>query len=154
MKKLWDLKKLFGNLEPEGQGRGIIMGVTRLFLLGLFYAIQTKSDQTLCTPVYVLAGAYYFQNSENWSYWNAVNFCDVTLTTMWFTLTTMWFGNIVPKTNARGDQNPEISIVFSALYICFGILLIFMTFEMVQDQVVSALKKVASRLGLIKEYNW
>ena len=120
------------------------MGVTRLLLLGLFYTIQTKRDQTLCTRVYVLAGAYYSQNSENWSYWNAVNFCVVTLTTI-------GFGDFVLKTNAQGDQNPEISIVFSALYIYFGILLIFMTFEMVQDQVVSALKKVASRL--IKEYN-
>ena len=52
MKKLWDLKKLFSNLEPEGQGRGIIMGVTRLLLLGLFYTIQTKRDQTICTRVY------------------------------------------------------------------------------------------------------
>ena len=30
MKKLLDLKKVFSNLEPEGRGRGIIMGVTRL----------------------------------------------------------------------------------------------------------------------------
>ena len=34
------------NLEPEGQGQGIIMGVTRLLLLGLFYTIQNKRDQT------------------------------------------------------------------------------------------------------------
>ena len=100
----------------------------------------------LLVLAYVLAGGYYFQNSENWSYWNAVYFCVVTLTTI-------GFGDFVPKTNAQGDQNPEISIVFSALYILFGISLIFMTFEMVQDQVVSSLKKVASRLGLIKEYN-
>jgi hypothetical protein len=30
MKKTWDLKKVFTNLKPEGQGPGIIMGVTRL----------------------------------------------------------------------------------------------------------------------------
>ena len=84
--------------------------------------------------MYVLAGAYYFQNSENWSYWNAVNFCVVTLTTK------LDLEIFLPKTNSQGDQNPEISIVFSALYIRFGILLIFMTFEMVQDQVVSALQ--------------
>ena len=30
------------NLELEGQGRGIIMGVTRLLLLGQFYTIQSK----------------------------------------------------------------------------------------------------------------
>ena len=34
-------KKVFSNLELEGQGRGIIMGVTRLLLLGPFYYIQT-----------------------------------------------------------------------------------------------------------------
>ena len=42
MKKLWDLKKVFSNLELEGQGRGIIMGGTRLLLLGPFYTIQTN----------------------------------------------------------------------------------------------------------------
>ena len=42
MKKLGDLKKVFSNLELEGQGRGIIMGVTRLLLLGPFYYIQTN----------------------------------------------------------------------------------------------------------------
>ena len=53
MKKLWDLKKGFSNLELEGQGRGIIMGVTRLLLLGPFYTIQTKRDQTFWQGVYV-----------------------------------------------------------------------------------------------------
>ena len=52
MKKLWDLKKLFSKLEPEEQGWGIIRGVTRLLLLGLFYTIQTKRCQTLWTRVY------------------------------------------------------------------------------------------------------
>ena len=39
MKKLLDLKKVLSNLEPEGQGPGILMGVTRLLLLGPFYYI-------------------------------------------------------------------------------------------------------------------
>ena len=38
--KVLDLKKVFSNLEPEGQGRGIIKGVTRLLLLWPFYTIQ------------------------------------------------------------------------------------------------------------------
>ena len=42
MKKLWDLRNVFGYLELEGQGHGIIMGVTRLLLLGQFYSIQTN----------------------------------------------------------------------------------------------------------------
>ena len=54
MKKLWDLKKVFSNLELEGQGHGIIMWVTRLLLLGPFYTIQTKRDQTFWKGVYKL----------------------------------------------------------------------------------------------------
>ena len=53
MKKLWYLKKVFSNLELEGQGFGIIMGVTRLLLLRTFYTIQTKRDQTFCRVVYL-----------------------------------------------------------------------------------------------------
>ena len=37
-----NLNKGFSNLEPAGQGRGIIMGVTRLLLLGPFYTIQMQ----------------------------------------------------------------------------------------------------------------
>ena len=37
MKKLWDLKNDLSYLELEGQGRGIIMEVTRPLLLGPFY---------------------------------------------------------------------------------------------------------------------
>ena len=43
MFQLWPkipLKKVFSNLEPEEQGRGIIKGVTRLLLLGPFYTIK------------------------------------------------------------------------------------------------------------------
>ena len=61
MKKLWDLKKVFSNLELEGQGGGIIMGVTRLLLPRPFYTIQTNflycfahdcilSTNAICVP--------------------------------------------------------------------------------------------------------
>ena len=52
MKKSWDLKKVLSNLEAEGQGRGFIMGVTRLLLLGPFmYWNQQTSDYSIhhCT---------------------------------------------------------------------------------------------------------
>ena len=42
MKKNWDLKNVFSNMELEGQGLGIIMGVTCLLLLGPFYFIQNN----------------------------------------------------------------------------------------------------------------
>ena len=74
MKKLWDLKKLFSNLEPEGQGRGIIIGVTRLLLLGLFYTIQTKRDQTFWRGVYIqfMAILFCIAHWKFWKYWISV----------------------------------------------------------------------------------
>ena len=45
MKKLRDLKKGFSNLKLEGQGHGIIIGVTCLLLLGPFYTIQTETEK-------------------------------------------------------------------------------------------------------------
>ena len=46
-------KKIFSNLEPEGQGCGIVMGVTGLLLQGPFYTIQTITHQTFLGGVYV-----------------------------------------------------------------------------------------------------
>ena len=53
MKKLWELKNDLSNLEEEGEGRGIIMGVTRLLLLGPFYTIQIQINVLFCTRLYI-----------------------------------------------------------------------------------------------------
>ena len=42
------------NLEMEGQGRRIIMGVTDPLLLGPFYYIQTKFSILFCTLLYLI----------------------------------------------------------------------------------------------------
>ena len=52
MKKLWDLKKGFSNLELEEQGRGIIIGVTRLLLL--YRPKRTKDFDGECIRKYSL----------------------------------------------------------------------------------------------------
>ena len=55
MKKLRDLKKVLSYLELQGQGRGIIMEVTRPLLVGPFYillgkmAYHTKQIRRQCT---------------------------------------------------------------------------------------------------------
>ena len=65
MKKLCDLKNVFANLELEGQGRGIIMGVTLLLLLEPFYTVQTQTHQTFRGGVYDHLFSYlYALNKE------------------------------------------------------------------------------------------
>ena len=92
---------------------------------------------------YVLFGAYIFQRMENWSYLNAAYFCVITLTTI-------GFGDLVPKNNDP-DTAPEVSIALSSLYILVGMSLMSMTYTMVQDQVMGSIKKMAFRIGLIKD---
>ena len=41
-KIIWFKKKVLSNLEPEGQGCGIIIGVTHLLLLAPFYYIHSS----------------------------------------------------------------------------------------------------------------
>ena len=65
MKNFWDLKKVFTNLEPEGQGRGIIMGVTRLLLLkGHFTTYRPIFYTFLHTTVLILVQCYIFSFSN------------------------------------------------------------------------------------------
>ena len=75
MKKLWDWNKVFINLEPEGQGHGIVMGVTRLLLLGPFYTIQTQTHQTFLGGVYNLKKKFVFGNKLRQGKVNIVE-CD------------------------------------------------------------------------------
>ena len=72
MKKLWDLKKVFSNLELEGQQFGIIMGVTRLLLLGPFYTLLTKQAKHFegeCTRSWQKLQVSFFLRSS----WNQID---------------------------------------------------------------------------------
>jgi uncharacterized membrane protein len=44
-----------------------------------------------------------------------------------------------------------VSIALCSLYLLFGISLLAMSFNLVQEQVISSVKRIASRLGIIRE---
>ena len=62
-----DLKKVFSNLNTEGQRGAIIMKVTRLLLLGLFYTIQMQIYVLFCTRLYRISANSFL---GNYSFWN------------------------------------------------------------------------------------
>jgi uncharacterized membrane protein len=58
----------------------------------------------------------------------------------------------VPETNSEDpNTRPEINIALSSVYLLFGMSLLFMTLNLVQEQVIAKCRRVAFRLGLIKE---
>ncbi|KAL1502466.1 hypothetical protein ABEB36_007603 [Hypothenemus hampei] len=93
---------------------------------------------------YILAGAYLFKEWESWEYLDAAYFCFITLTTI-------GFGDLVPAKGVSQDKDyATISIALCSLYLLFGISLLAMSFNLVQEQVISNVKSIARTLGIIK----
>nr|CAH7766884.1 unnamed protein product [Callosobruchus chinensis] len=93
---------------------------------------------------YILAGAYLFMTWEGWEYLDAAYFCFITLTTI-------GFGDLVPAKGVSQDgYYATISIALCSLYLLFGISLLAMSFNLVQEEVISNVKSVAKTLGIIK----
>lgn len=90
---------------------------------------------------YIFGGAFLFQAWENWNYLDSVYFCFITLTTI-------GFGDFVPA--KRVAMNAEVSIALCSLYLLFGISLLAMSFNLVQEEVIANVKSVAKTLGIIK----
>ena len=67
--RIMRFKKVFTNLETERQGRGIIMRVTRLLLLGPYHSIQTNFLYFFahdCTSTWFILehGNFKFENNR------------------------------------------------------------------------------------------
>ncbi|XP_035702651.1 TWiK family of potassium channels protein 7 isoform X2 [Folsomia candida] len=92
---------------------------------------------------YIIFGAFLFSNWEGWKFLDSAYFCFVTLTTI-------GFGDFVPAQRVKNDSS-EVSIALCSLYLLFGISLLAMSFNLVQEEVISSVKLVATRLGIIRE---
>ncbi|XP_070153701.1 uncharacterized protein Galene [Polyergus mexicanus] len=89
---------------------------------------------------YIIGGAYLFSKREDWSLLDSAYFCFITLTTI-------GFGDFVPAYKLDAQQG----IALCSLYLLFGIALLAMSFNLVQEEVINNVKSVAKRLGIIKE---
>ncbi|KAK7506127.1 hypothetical protein BaRGS_00002849, partial [Batillaria attramentaria] len=90
---------------------------------------------------YIFAGALMFSLWEQWDYLTGSYFCFITLSTI-------GFGDIVPGTN-MGDWNQEEKLVLSALYLVFGLSLIAMCFNLVQEDVKAKCRWLGMKIGII-----
>lgn len=63
-------------------------------------------------------------------------------------MTTIGFGDYVPQTDANDSK---IGTAICSLYLLFGIALLAMSFNLVQEEVINNVKSVARHLGIIKD---
>ncbi|XP_076160353.1 potassium two pore domain channel subfamily K member galene isoform X2 [Ptiloglossa arizonensis] len=115
------------------------------------YEYYTTTDDQPIKPVpiwlcvflvvsYIFGGAFLFSAWEQWPFLDSAYFCFITLTTI-------GFGDFVPA--YKLDAHKGIAVC--SLYLLFGIALLAMSFNLVQEEVINNVKNVAKRLGIIKE---
>ncbi|CAK1585781.1 unnamed protein product [Parnassius mnemosyne] len=93
---------------------------------------------------YIVAGTFLFKRWEGWAYLDAAYFCFITLTTI-------GFGDFVPAQGQTGEAADAVhSIALCSLYLLFGIALLAMSFNLVQEEVRAHVAALATRLGIIK----
>ena len=91
---------------------------------------------------YIFGGAFMFQRWEEWTYLNSAYFCFITLTTI-------GFGDFVPA--QKLDDSQQFNIVLCSVYLLFGIALLAMSFNLVQEEVIGFVKSVARSIGIIQD---
>ncbi|PNF39339.1 hypothetical protein B7P43_G01514 [Cryptotermes secundus] len=92
---------------------------------------------------YILCGAFLFSKWEKWEFLDSAYFCFITLTTI-------GFGDFVPAKRVQ-NKDATVSIALCSLYLLFGIALLAMSFNLVQEEVINTVKQVAKRLGIVKD---
>lgn len=89
---------------------------------------------------YISLGTIIFAVWEDWSVIDGAYFCFVTLSTI-------GFGDLVPLRTFRG---PELQLFACFLYLLLGLVLVAMTFTVVENQLMWKCRRVAVRLKLTK----
>ncbi|XP_060571984.1 E3 ubiquitin-protein ligase RBBP6-like [Ruditapes philippinarum] len=90
---------------------------------------------------YIMLGTLLFAEWENWDMVTGTYFCFITLSTI-------GFGDVVPGMN-QTDWDQQEKLVSCALYLVFGLSLIAMCFNLVQEDVKAKCKWLGMKLGII-----
>ena len=95
--------------------------------------------------VYILGGALMFSVWEGWDYLEGSYFCFVTLSTI-------GFGDYVPGSISGADsEGSKEKLIICCMYLMFGLAMIAMCFNLMQEDVNAKFKWLGQKMGLIDE---
>lgn len=94
---------------------------------------------------YIFAGSLLFATWEKWDYITGSYFCFITLSTI-------GFGDIVPGTQLE-DWSSHEKLVLCVLWLAFGLSLLAMCFNLMQEEVKEKCIWLGKKVGLLKEDN-
>lgn len=108
---------------------------------------QVRVPISLCLMIilmYICGGALLFNRLENWSFLEGSYFCFTSLGTI-------GFGDLIPGLLQYHSSAEQLSVFASSAYILVGMALIAMCFNLVQDEVVILVRRLAQYFGVARE---
>lgn len=121
-------------------------------LSGVQFVTDIDEIQKVSVPIsvslaliagYVALGSLLFRFCEDWDYLEASYFCFITLSTI-------GFGDYVPGTSLDATASQE-KLVLCAMYLVFGLAVLAMCFDLMQEEARNMFVGLGRRLGLIDD---
>lgn len=112
---------------------------------------RTQKNEVVRVPIfvslmliasYIFGGATLFAMWEGWDYLVGSYFCFITLSTV-------GFGDFVPGAGQYSFSNQQ-KLIICAFYLIFGLSLIAMCFELMQEEVRAKFRWLGMKLGIIE----
>ncbi|CAF2166519.1 unnamed protein product [Rotaria magnacalcarata] len=94
--------------------------------------------------LYIAMGAFLFARWENWHVLDGAYFCFITFTTI-------GFGDLVPGKGTLAESKAGKAAI-CAIFLLFGMIVMAMSFKLMQDEIISKFRKIAKRFSTIKRH--
>ncbi|CAF0806099.1 unnamed protein product, partial [Didymodactylos carnosus] len=95
--------------------------------------------------LYIAMGALLFAQWERWPVLDGAYFCFITFTTI-------GFGDLVPGKGTL-NENKAGKAAMCSIFLLFGMIVMAMSFKLMQDEIISKFRSIGKRFGLIKSNN-
>ena len=132
--------------NPEGQSSTNIVEFVDNFNMDYRKTTIPISVTLSLLSSYLILGAVLFSEWENWKFLDGAYFCFVTLATI-------GLGDLVPGKSITSTQ-VEGKLVICALYVLFGLSLMAMCFNLMQEEVRAKFRRLGNKLGIIDDPNF
>ncbi|CAF0985054.1 unnamed protein product [Adineta steineri] len=93
--------------------------------------------------LYIAMGALLFAQWESWHVLDGAYFCFITFTTI-------GFGDLVPGKGTVAESKAG-KAAMCALFLLFGMIVMAMSFKLMQDEIMSKFRRIARRFGFVKQ---